>query len=163
MLDLQSILYVPEGKVSTEFSMDLSSLEFFGSKPIVEPVTVTASVTNHAGALQLHGQVSTVLSACCDRCNTLFTQEKTVVLDNLVADSLEDEENEDILLLDQGQLPLGDIATTAFILAMDTKTLCSEACRGLCPQCGSNLNEQACTCTPDNDSPFAALASLLDD
>lgn len=162
VLDLQSIVNTPEAKVTTEFTLDLSALDFFGATPIDQAVHVTASVTNHAGALHLTGQASSLLNLCCDRCNGSFSQEKTILLDSLVAAELEDEENEEILLLDKGMLHLDDIATTAFILEMDTKTLCKEDCKGLCPKCGTNLNETDCDCVADNDSPFAALASLLE-
>ena len=42
--------------------------------------------------------------------------------------------------------------------------LCSEECRGLCPQCGENLNVTDCGCraSEERSSPFAALADLLD-
>jgi uncharacterized protein len=28
------------------------------------------------------------------------------------------------------------------------KPLCSDACRGLCPECGTNLNRTECGCKP---------------
>ena len=39
---------------------------------------------------------------------------------------------------------------------------CSEECRGLCAQCGANLNNGACGCEtgPRTQSPFAALGKL---
>ena len=40
---------------------------------------------------------------------------------------------------------------TAFILGMDTKTLCSEDCKGLCPRCGADLNLGPCSCKKEVD------------
>jgi uncharacterized protein len=41
--------------------------------------------------------------------------------------------------------------------------LCREDCRGLCPECGQDLNAGTCACEPSLEgSPFAALKSLLD-
>jgi uncharacterized protein len=39
---------------------------------------------------------------------------------------------------------------------------CSPECKGLCAQCGANLNNGACTCEtgPRPESPFAGLAKL---
>ncbi|MFI3254955.1 MAG: DUF177 domain-containing protein [Eubacteriales bacterium] len=162
-VDLQRLLLQPEGKILIEFSLDLSHLDFFGEKPIEKPVHVSASVTNHAGALHLEGQVSSLLTQCCDRCLVPFTREKVVVLNHLLATSLEDEEHEEIILLDGTTLPLDEVATTAFILEMDTKTLCDDHCLGLCATCGANLNENPCGCSKNSDSPFAALASLLEE
>ena len=39
--------------------------------------------------------------------------------------------------------------------------VCSEACRGVCPQCGANLNEGPCACEKDEGpNPFSALDGL---
>ena len=34
-----------------------------------------------------------------------------------------------------------------------TKILCREDCKGLCPECGANLNEGSCSCKRDNIDP----------
>ena len=58
----------------------------------------------------------------------------------MLAEELQNEENDEIVLLEDGMVDVGDLARTAFILDMDTKTLCSEDCKGLCPRCGADLN-----------------------
>lgn len=163
LLDLQGLIHSPDAKISCQFSLDLSTLEFFGDFPIQNPVEVSATVTNHAGALVLEGQVSSTLQVSCDRCNVHFAMEKVVTIDSLLADHLEDEENDEIILLEGSLLNLNEVATSAFILAMDTKKLCSEQCKGLCANCGADLNQNPCACKVVPDSPFAALAQLLDD
>ena len=42
-------------------------------------------------------------------------------------------------------------------LTEDIRFLCKPDCKGLCAQCGTNLNEKACSCQPENLSPFAML------
>jgi uncharacterized protein len=120
------------------------------------------SVTNHAGALVLEGTARSTLDLACDRCGKEFSREKVVKLDSLVAQELEDEENDDILLLEGTELDLDDVVTTAFVLAMDTKNLCSDDCKGLCAKCGANLNEGSCRCKPELDPRLAVLSQLLD-
>ena len=73
----------------------------------------------------------------------------------------EGEEDGDIVLLDDGEIDVGDLAYTAFILDMDTKHLCSEDCKGLCPGCGVNLNQEPCRCKKQADPRWAALEQLL--
>ena len=161
-LDLRDIIHVPDGKKTFRFQLDLSQQDFYGSKPIVHPVQVEGSVTNHAGALVLEGTARSELDLVCDRCGKAFSREKAVTLDSLAAQELEDEENDDILLLDGSELDLDNVAGTAFILAMDTKNLCSDDCKGLCAKCGADLNLGPCGCGPDVDPRLAALAQLLD-
>ncbi|MCX5998882.1 MAG: DUF177 domain-containing protein [Chloroflexi bacterium] len=47
------------------------------------------------------------------------------------------------------------------LLAIPMKPLCKPDCAGLCPQCGANLNQGKCLCTP-NISPTAPSESLAD-
>lgn len=42
-------------------------------------------------------------------------------------------------------------------LTEEIRFLCKPDCKGLCPQCGQDLNAAACGCKPENLSPFAAL------
>ena len=83
-------------------------------------------------------------------------------MDCLLADELEDEENDEIVLLEGSEVDLDELVTTAFVLAMDTKNLCSEDCKGLCAKCGADLNLGPCGCRPEVDPRLAALAQLLD-
>ncbi len=162
-LDLRDIIHVPDASKPFRFQMDLSELDFFGQRPITKPVLVQGRVTNHAGALALEGTAGTELDLRCDRCGKQFFRDKSVPLDCLLASQLEDEENDEIVLLEDGQVDLDELAETAFILAMDTKNLCSEDCRGLCARCGADLNLGPCTCRPEVDPRLAALAQLLDE
>ena len=80
----------------------------------------------------------------------------------MLAEEVQDEENDDIILLENGAFDLGDLARTAFILEMDTKTLVQQDCKGLCPGCGVDLNQGSCTCKKDVDPRLAVLAKLLE-
>lgn len=62
-------------------------------------------------------------------------------------------------------LELDDAVRTALLLELPSRILCKEDCRGLCAQCGANLNVNACSCQKDLTSrnPFSALASLLNE
>lgn len=161
-LDLRDIIHIPDAEKPFHLQLDLSDLEFYGNTPITHPITAEGRVTNHAGALTLEGTARSVLDLTCDRCGKAFSREKVVALDSLVAHELEDDENDEIILLEGSELDLDDVVSTAFILAMDTKNLCSDDCKGLCAKCGVNLNEGICRCKPEVDPRLAALAQLLD-
>ena len=161
-LDLRTIINVPDASKPFRFQVDLSDLDFFGNKPITQPVLAEGSVTNHAGALVLEGTARSVLDLACDRCGKEYSREKVVQLDSLVAQELEDDENDEIILLEGSELDMDEVVTTAFVLAMDTKNLCSDDCKGLCAGCGADLNLGPCRCKPDVDPRLAALAQLLD-
>jgi uncharacterized protein len=47
------------------------------------------------------------------------------------------------------------------ILALPTRPLCDEECRGLCPQCGVNRNSGQCSCTAEVGDPRLAVLRNL--
>jgi uncharacterized protein len=59
-------------------------------------------------------------------------------------------------------IELGQLMAEQFHLALPMKPLCSETCRGLCPQCGTNLNASSCECRKTWEDPrLAVLKSFL--
>ena len=46
------------------------------------------------------------------------------------------------------------------IVNIPMRIVCEEDCRGLCPSCGVNLNEESCSCVPTVNSRWEALAAL---
>ncbi|QNL45510.1 DUF177 domain-containing protein [Oscillibacter hominis] len=161
-LDVKSILTAPGKELPFRFSMDLSDVEFGGAYPARQPIEVTGTVRNRADVLELELTAKTILSSVCDRCMKPFQNLKTVRFQCMLAEELQDEENDEIVLLENGQVDVEDLARTAFILEMDTKTLCSEDCKGLCPRCGADLNLGPCSCKKETDPRLAVLAKLLD-
>ena len=161
-LYLRPILHVPGASAPFSFQLDLSELDFYGVRPFTGPVQVTGQVRNRADALVLTGAAAAALDLQCDRCLKPFQRELRVPVECLLAEELEDEENDDIVLLDHGEVDLDEVFTTAVVLDMDTTHLCREDCKGLCHRCGADLNEGPCGCKPEVDPRFAALAQLLD-
>ena len=161
-LDLKPLAQQPGGALPFALQVDLSDLEWYGGKPFANPVRVKGEVRNRAGALALTARLDTVLSLVCDRCAKPFEREKTVEYETLLAFELANGESDEIVLLEDGKADAGDLARTAFILGMDSKTLCSEDCKGLCPRCGADLNLGPCSCKKEPDPRLAALARLLE-
>lgn len=46
------------------------------------------------------------------------------------------------------------------LMALPIKPLCRQDCSGLCPTCGTNLNEKNCDCTPEIDPRWEKLNTL---
>ena len=162
LLNVKPILHIPGKRLDFQFELDLSDMEFSGRYPINRPVAVSGEVRNTAGILELTLHARSTLDAVCDRCGKAFSQEKDVPFACLLAEELQNEENDEIVLLEDGMVDVGDLARTAFILDMDTKTLCSEDCKGLCPRCGADLNLGLCSCKKETDPRMAVLAKLLE-
>ena len=58
-------------------------------------------------------------------------------------------------------LALEDVLREQVLLSLPARTLCREDCKGLCPRCGSNLNNEACDCGAVSIDPrWSALGEL---
>ncbi len=161
-LNVNRILHTPGASQDFRFEMDLSDLDFGGMYPVRHAVVVDGRVYNRAGVLHCDLQTETTLHCACDRCAVEFDDFQTIPYSCVLATEKADEENEDIIVLENDTVDLAELARDAFILGMDTKTLCSEDCQGLCPGCGANLNVEPCRCKKQVDPRLAALAKLLE-
>ena len=102
------------------------------------------------GTLIARGTVSTTVRAQCARCSQIFS--------TTVSDSGFLRDYSDILEVEEVDLTEG--LREAILLSLPHFPLCDEGCKGLCVQCGKNLNEGPCGC-PDGDKRGAWEA--LDD
>ena len=163
-LDLTRMAREPGAVLPFDYELDLSPVEWNGQRPFARAVRVTGRVRNMAGAMVLTARLDGVLSLVCDRCARPCEREKTVEYETLLASELANGESDDIVLLDaDGSLDLDGLMEEVFLLEMDTKNLCSEDCKGLCPGCGADLNRESCRCKKEVDPRLAKLARLLED
>lgn len=55
---------------------------------------------------------------------------------------------------------VADVAREQLVLALPMQPLCRPDCKGLCPQCGANLNQGRCACAPVADERWSKLKAL---
>ena len=161
-LNLNDIVGKPGSKKPFQFSLDLQSLHFPQVQHIDGPFEATGLVANKAGALELVGELGLSIVYTCDRCMVPVPIRETLPVTAHLAEELEDEDNPDIFLLENGAVDLEEVFTTAFVLSMDSKFVCDDDCLGLCTACGANLNHDPCACHKEVDPRLAALQQLLD-
>ena len=164
LLGLSKIIDCPGASVPFTTSVDLSDLRYGESYPVSEPVEASGVVRNTAGVLVMTGSVHTTIHGVCDRCAADFDSYVEFPIDVVLVTELSNEENEDewVFPLEGDSADLDDIVRTVFVLNLDSKLLCKEDCKGLCPKCGKNLNDGPCNCQKELDPRFAALKQLLE-
>ncbi|MGL5514994.1 MAG: YceD family protein, partial [Sporomusa sp.] len=63
---------------------------------------------------------------------------------------------------DGDEIDIIDLIRENILLAAPIKPVCSQSCRGLCPECGINLNIHTCSCISTKIDPrLAVLEKLL--
>jgi uncharacterized protein len=139
---------------------------------VAAPVELSMDVVR-AGhdAFTVTGRATTRLELECSRCAEAFEMPLDAAFElRYVAHTENTGEGEREITEDDlvtayyrdGLLDIGDLLREQFQLALPMKPLCSEACRGLCPHCGTNLNRTECGCAQAWEDPrLAPLKSLL--
>jgi uncharacterized protein len=139
---------------------------------VAAPVELSLTVQKTgADTFRVTGRLQTRLELDCSRCVEPFempvdaTFELRYVPQTENTGEPEKEVTEDDLttaFYSEGTLDVIDLLREQFQLVLPMKPLCTETCRGLCPDCGANLNRTECGCAPKWEDPrLAPLKGLL--
>ncbi len=134
---------------------------------LLGPVNVVLTLDKLTDHVRITGTIKGSLEVACHRCLmpvALPLDERVdiyLVTETQVERDDEEELEDDELLyefFDGEVIEIDTMVAEQIFLALPFKVLCSEDCKGLCPGCGANLNEEACGCKADRSrSPFAVL------
>jgi len=110
----------------------------------------------------VQGKLAIGLSLQCSRCLDHFERDISVRVEELYAHPKPIGGSEFYIGQD-GNLDLAPLLRAETLIQVAQKVLCSPDCKGLCPQCGTNLNQEQCDCEIDDIDPrLAKLRELLD-
>lgn len=161
-LDLHEIINIPGAHAPFELCLDLSGLNFDSVKEFKSPVHAGGEVRNNAGVLTLSADIDADIICVCARCLKEFSKRISLHTEAVISVEESDRDNPDVYFLEGNSIDVDEVITTAFVLNMEQRFLCSEDCRGLCDKCGKNLNDGPCGCGAEPDPRFAVLAQLLE-
>jgi uncharacterized protein len=126
----------------------------------VEAAGVDLAIQKSAQEYYCQGRVTALVVLECARCLGEFEAElggeaDFVVCSEDYAAQHRGVDSEDYVCFrgNDLQVDIVEPVRQALVLAMPMKPLCAEACRGLCPTCGVNLNEQNCECKQETTDP----------
>jgi uncharacterized protein len=129
---------------------------------------VTAESTRTGSNYLLEGRVEAVIGIGCDRCLKAFDFRLVAEFSMMLrrgGQAEEGRDEDDFVLLSEAQesdFDLFPAVQEAVVLEMPIKFLCAESCAGLCPGCGTDLNEGACVCGDKAVDPrWGPLKKLL--
>jgi len=126
------------------------------------PVTGEVEVTRTARSVYLRGRLVTTVPLVCGRCLTPYRHGVTLMLAE-EAQIGGPPAAEEVLGPDLA-LDVTEAVRQQLLLVLPMVPVCRPDCRGLCPRCGTNLNERACGCARDavGDPRLAPLLTLRD-
>jgi uncharacterized protein len=137
---------------------------------LTAPATVNGKIRLAGNEVFVNGHVDTRAQVECDRClklielpvNADFELEYITGSEyetSAVAELTEAEMS--VAVFDGEALDIDEIVKEQILLAVPTRMLCREDCKGICPQCGVDKNTGECNCeTKEIDPRWAALKNL---
>ena len=132
---------------------------------------VRGGATRKGEQVRLRGEIKTEVELLCDRCAAPERAPLAVEFDTsfipLEVEAVKAENvelaAEDLLLssYEGDAVDLDELVREQILLALPSRHLCREDCKGLCQKCGADLNAGACSCAQvEVDPRWAALADL---
>ena len=105
----------------------------------VSPLAISCKANKFDNILNVKGAFQARVKFRCSRCSENFSSE------------IKGEFERSYPLTTKDTLDITDGIREEVILAYPLVLLCKKGCKGLCPQCGQNLNKAKCSCKIEND------------
>jgi len=136
---------------------DLSTNDTFSSAPVM----VTGAIKRNGKHFSLELHYVSKWTFLCGRC----LGETEYVIEGEIMRSIVKERNDaedDVVYVESAVIDLYDVIYNDIVLNLPTQVICDDDCKGLCPDCGINLNKDSCNCDDENIDPrLAKLKNLF--
>ena len=140
----------------------------------LEPLKIRVKAFRIRALYEVEGTFETRIRISCSRCLKEFDQPLTsdfaLTYTSELPDMAEASDEEDVelrveeigLIYFKGEeIDLRDGIQEQVVIALPLQPLCAETCKGLCPKCGTDLNQGNCGCESEPASnKFAVLKNL---
>lgn len=127
---------------------------------VIDQINFSGNIRKLENIIYLNGQVTGELSLLCSRCLERFQYLLNIEIDEKFT-QVPSEEDEYITFLDRDKINLIELLESNIFMSLPIKKLCNEDCKGLCQQCGCNLNKKTCNCGSGNVDPRLAKLKEL--
>lgn len=136
----------------------------------LDEIHITCNIRKLQQSVFLNGAIETVIHTTCSRCLETAMLPVSASFRYTLMPAKAEESREEIELSEEdleygyyeGEIVDCDpLIYEQIVLQIPIKVLCTEDCRGLCPDCGTNFNIEACNCASDRvDERLAVLKKL---
>jgi len=143
--DLRQVFNIIGERKEFNFEIPHEELEQLCGYDFAGVVSVSGCFYNRADVVHMDYSVKFTLNIECDRCLKELERDYFYEFQHVVVNSL-NSDNSEYIVTDNYRVDVNEIALSDLLLELPTKLLCCDDCRGLCPVCGSDLNESECDC-----------------
>ncbi len=164
LINLSKLLSGDQETLTEQVTVEMENFtDAMGTFPITGKTSFPLKISKvDTDKFLIEGETAVTVEIPCDRC----LEPVSVVIPLAICreydknNTEEESEEEDLIVgynLDTEQLIYCEI-----LVNWPMKTLCTEACKGICKKCGANLNHSSCTCdTVELDPRMAKIRDIF--
>ena len=163
IINFSDLLSKKNRKKEISLSFELEPFEFEGEEiRAIEKVDVKGVAISEKDVILIEASIKTKLKLNCSRCLDTFIYPIDIDIEERFTNNKELQDEEGIIFVEGDTLDLSLIVENSIISTLPIKRLCAEDCKGLCSNCGANLNVENCSCLDyDVDVRLAKLRELF--
>lgn len=129
---------------------------------LIEPISIKGRLYRIDHDVIFSGLLETVIRTECNRCLEDVISNISFEFNEKIIGESQDEAYDAIIEMEKDCINLEVFLERLLILKLPMRFLCSDDCKGLCPQCGMNLNSSSCSCEKEDiDIRLIKLKELL--
>lgn len=164
LINLSKLLSGDQETLTEQVTLEMENfVSSLGTFPVTAkksfPLTISKVDTDK---FLIEGKTAVTLEIPCDRCLEPVAVEIPLVIKRECDKSFSDEDSEEESLIIGYNLDTEQLIYCEILVNWPMKTLCTEACKGICKKCGTNLNHSSCTCdTVELDPRMAKIRDIF--
>ncbi|MCL1935880.1 MAG: DUF177 domain-containing protein [Defluviitaleaceae bacterium] len=154
-------------KINSQMTIGSIGLNLEKSNPVLD---IKGNISKQDNIFFINVRVSSILSFLCDFCLKPLDFKVDFSIDEKFIKKIGEDKKKvdkeisenDILWIDENSISITPLCIANILECVPMQTLCNKNCKGMCYICGTNLNDDSCTCKQEKntDSRFDILKSL---
>jgi uncharacterized protein len=146
-----------------DYTFEIPQIDFEGDIiKFIDCCEVIGAISADGDILILIAKIKVNLEMICSKCLDTFIYPIDIDIEERFTTNSKSQDNEAIVVIDD-VLDIVEIVETSIISTLPIKRNCKDDCKGLCQECGCNLNYSTCSCNKEDvDIRFESLRGLFD-
>jgi len=157
-IDISQIMTSEGMSLKFEHELEADKISFNGNDLVFDKNIIAYGTVENVGGGEfvLNASVDCSFKTVCARCLCEFNVDFPFEISERFVKNSADEL---VIPLEGNQINLTDVVFDNLYMNLPISFTCKESCKGLCQECGQNLNEGECKCEDNNIDP--RLSALL--
>lgn len=154
-IDVSDLIKKKSAEKTIDLDVELEGFDYdYEYMKIIDPIQFRGQLDMLGDYFELKGKITGTIELTCSRCLVRYPHELNIEVDDKFSNDQETVDRDvNIIFMDSDTLDITEIVLGNIILSLPIKRLCKEACKGLCPQCGTDLNNSSCGCINEEVDP----------